>query len=310
MWLKYGIDANGQLRQIDDAPRGKTNLKCPYCDRKLTAKKGRVKEPHFAHTEQTCRAVSSRTAENAPTLPLYNKFGVELTGEQLDILKRFHDGEDFSADALRMLNKKGIVSHNPYKRNQSKYEITNLGLVAIGKLSLNWFAVIQRGSFIKKLIKFQDAVIDAYQANSPSLYERWIDLEIYRTQIKRSLSQTLYFLEIKADGLILHKIGVTARPISERVAEVLRDLSAFFQGISIKVLGTWEHWGCVENYFKYRYHEFNYVLGGLTEYFKFNNIRSVMRDLHSLETQVLELYEINIQKDNFTKIEEELRLSR
>jgi competence CoiA-like predicted nuclease len=40
----------GELRSIDEVVRGKTQLTCLYCGGSLTAKKGSVKEHHFAHT--------------------------------------------------------------------------------------------------------------------------------------------------------------------------------------------------------------------------------------------------------------------
>jgi hypothetical protein len=50
MWLKFGVALSGELTSIDEVVRGKTNLACLYCGRSLTAKKGSVKEHHFAHT--------------------------------------------------------------------------------------------------------------------------------------------------------------------------------------------------------------------------------------------------------------------
>jgi len=58
MWLKYAVNQDGALVEIEEVASGKTLLKCPYCDGALTAKKGRIKEHHFAHTGETCRAVS------------------------------------------------------------------------------------------------------------------------------------------------------------------------------------------------------------------------------------------------------------
>jgi hypothetical protein len=63
----------------------------------------------------------------------------------------------------------------------------------------------------------------------------------------------LYFLEIVADGQIFHKIGVTCRDIEQRLKEVYRDLNSHFKGVKIEVLGTWQHRGNVELYFKHRY---------------------------------------------------------
>jgi hypothetical protein len=47
----------------------------------------------------------------------------------------------------------------------------------------------------------------------------------------------------------------------------------------------------VELYFKHRYKEFNYKIGKLTEYFKFDDIEPVLRDLRRMKPQVLEQVE-------------------
>jgi hypothetical protein len=75
MWLKYGVNEEGILICIEDINRGKTSLQCPYCHSNLTAKKGKVKEHHFAHNEETCRPIANR---EFPTLPLYDNFNVQL----------------------------------------------------------------------------------------------------------------------------------------------------------------------------------------------------------------------------------------
>ncbi|MEO9127009.1 MAG: competence protein CoiA family protein [Microcoleus sp.] len=49
MWLRYGVAPDQTLVSIEDVPRGKTQLRCPYCGGELAAKKGRRKEHHFAH---------------------------------------------------------------------------------------------------------------------------------------------------------------------------------------------------------------------------------------------------------------------
>ncbi|MEG4026616.1 competence protein CoiA family protein [Microcoleus sp. S13C4] len=90
MWLKFGVALSGELTSIDEVVRGKTQLTCLYCGGGLTAKKGSVKEHHFAHTEETCKPVSQRIKTKAfPSLPLYDKFSIQLKGEELcDSLKR------------------------------------------------------------------------------------------------------------------------------------------------------------------------------------------------------------------------------
>ena len=79
MWLKYGVAPSGELAGIDEVSRGKTNLACLYCGGGLTAKKGAVKEHHFAHTGETCKPVSQRIKTKAfPSLPLYDNFTVRF----------------------------------------------------------------------------------------------------------------------------------------------------------------------------------------------------------------------------------------
>ncbi len=54
MWLKFGLNSDGTLISIENVTRGKTLLRCPYCGSGLTAKLGKIKEHHFAHTEKIC----------------------------------------------------------------------------------------------------------------------------------------------------------------------------------------------------------------------------------------------------------------
>lgn len=84
MWLKYGVNEDGILICIEDTTRGKTLLKCPYCHGKLTAKKGKIKEHHFAHNGETCHPVAKR---EFPTLPLYDNFNIQLSSKDLAQLK-------------------------------------------------------------------------------------------------------------------------------------------------------------------------------------------------------------------------------
>jgi len=101
-------------------------------------------------------------------------------------------------------------------------------------------------------------------AKAAGLYcldERRADLLIYRTQLRRILINSLYFLEIKADGNIFYKIGVTTRQIEERIAELQRDVRAHYSDVVVNLLGLWEHRGNVELYFKHRYKAFNYRIG-------------------------------------------------
>jgi hypothetical protein len=75
MRLKYGVAPSGELASIDEVARGKTQLTCLYCGGGLTAKKGNIKEHHFAHTGETCKFVSQRIKTKADGNNFY-KIGI------------------------------------------------------------------------------------------------------------------------------------------------------------------------------------------------------------------------------------------
>jgi hypothetical protein len=84
MWLKFGVAPDGQLVCVEDVGSGKTELLCPYCYGGLTAKKGKVKQHHFAHSSATCLPVANR---DFPILPLYDNFNIYLSRKDLAQLK-------------------------------------------------------------------------------------------------------------------------------------------------------------------------------------------------------------------------------
>jgi hypothetical protein len=295
MWLKFGVDADSQLVAIEDAPSGKTNLTCPYCGGGLTAKKGRVKAHHFAHAEETCYPVAKRSF---PTLPLYDNFNIRLSGKLLQQLKqlwREYGNTDYSIPAVPFR----LVLEKIFVRNarQEGYDFTPLGKIPVGALPLAQFNQVQEPLLLEELGTLKGAAERAQTINSASLTRRLADLRLYRAQLRRILQLKLYFLQVRTDGETLHKIGVTRRQIEERVAEVERDLRKHYKGIDIEVLGTWEHRGNVELYFKHRYQRFNRPIGTLTEYFQFEEVEPVFCDLNRMGTKALRDEELEILQD-------------
>ena len=92
MWqLKYGVNPEQELVTISEVTSGKTNLVCPFCGceasrrhRPLTAKKGKIKQHHFAHTGETCLRVRKG---KLPSLPLYDNFHLHLSAKHFQLLK-------------------------------------------------------------------------------------------------------------------------------------------------------------------------------------------------------------------------------
>lgn len=297
MWLKFGVALTGELTSIDEVVRGKTNLACLYCGRSLTAKKGSVKEHHFAHTEESCKPVSQRIKTKAfPALPLYEHFNIELKGEELEQLKVLW--KEYGAQK-RSIPKdlvsfrwelKGLLESS----GSRSYQFTHLGLIPVGALPLALFNRVQEPLLLSELMKLEGSVEMAEAAGLSCLEERRADLLIYRAQLRRILVNSLYFLEVKADGNIFYKIGVTTRSIQERIAEVQRDVRAHYSDVTVSLLGLWEHRGNVELYFKHRYQPFNYRIGKLTEYFQFPNVKAVLQDLCEMKPKVLSDVEVDV----------------
>jgi len=296
MWLKYGVALSGELAGIDDVERGKTQLTCLYCGGGLTAKKGSVKEHHFAHTGETCKPVSQRIKTKAfPALPLYDNFTIQLKGdelEQLKVLWKEYGAQDYAIPKDLVSFRwelKGLVE----SEGDRSYRFTHLGKIPVGALPLALFNKVQEPLLLEELAKLENSSAVALSAGLSCAGERLADLQIYRSQIGRILINSLYFLEVKADGQMFHKIGVTTRQIEQRIAEVQRDVKVHYSDVVVNLLGLWERRGNVELYFKHRYQPFNYRIGKLTEYFVFPNVKVVLRDLYGMEARVLSAVEVN-----------------
>ena len=300
MWLKFGVALSGELTSIDEVVRGKTNLACLYCGGGLTAKKGSVKEHHFAHTRETCKPVSQRMKTKAfPALPLYDNFNIQLKGEELEQLKvlwKEYGAQDY-AIPKDLVNFRWQLKGLLESEGDRSYRFTNLGKIPVGALPLALFNGVQEPLLLDQLVQLERSVDVAEAAGLSCLEERLADLQIYRTQLHGILVNSLYFLEVKADKNIFYKIGITTRSSEERIAEVQRDLKAYYSDVIINLLGLWEHRGNVELYFKHRYKAFNYRIGKLTEYFAFPKVKAVLQDLYEMKPKVLSAVELDALSD-------------
>jgi len=297
MWLKFGVAPSGELTNIDEVVRGKTNLACLYCGGSLTAKKGSVKEHHFAHTEETCFPVSQRIKTKAfPSLPLYDNFNIQLKGEELEQLKvlwQEYGAKDY-AIPKDLVNFRWQLKGLLGSEGSRTYQFTDLGKIPVGALPLARFNKVQEPLLVSELASLEGSVEIAEAADLSCLDERRADLLIYRAQLRRILVNSLYFLEVKANGNCFYKIGVTTRSIEERIAEVQRDVRAHYSDVAVNLLGLWEHRGNVELYFKHRYKAFNYRIGKLTEYFAFPNVKVVLQDLCEMKPKMLSDVEVDV----------------
>jgi hypothetical protein len=88
------------------------------------------------------------------------------------------------------------------------YEFTNLGKIPVGALPLALFNQVQEPLLLSELMKLEGSVEIAEAAGLSCLEERRADLQIYRAQLRRILINSLYFLEVKADGNISTKLAL------------------------------------------------------------------------------------------------------
>jgi len=291
MWqLKYGVSPRRELVTIKEVASGKTNLVCPFCDSLLTAKKGKIKQHHFAHTDETCLRVRKG---KLPSLPLYDNFHLQLSGRHYQLVKdlwREYGNTDYAIITIPFeLEQKKLFSWTP-----QGYYFTDLGKIPVGGLSLSGFNAVQEPLILSELDKLFNSAKIAEALGKEVLIEKLMDLKIYRLQMQRILRFTLYFLEILVDNKILHKIGVTGRTMGDRLPEIERDLKQHYSKIEINVLKTFQHRGNVEQYFKHRYREFNYRIGKLTEYYRFDDAEKVLDDLQYMKLKALTDLELKI----------------
>ena len=163
----------------------------------------------------------------------------------------------------------------------------------MGALPLALFNRVQEPLLLSELMELEGSVEIALSAGLSCLEERRADLLIYRAQLRWILVNSLYFLEVKADGHCFYKIGVTTRSIEERIAEVQRDVRAHYSNVAVSLLGLWERRGNVELYFKHRYKRFNHRIGKLTEYFAFSDVKVVLNDLYAMTPKMLSDVELD-----------------
>lgn len=287
MFLEYGVNEAGELVYIDQVRRGQLDdVFCPYCGSGLTAKKGRIKAHHFAHTGDTCNP--TQRDQDVIALPAFDRFDMHLKPRELEALRDFHTKSIITPRYFERLKQRGLVEYDQWQRGHT---LTDTGKIVFGQLTLAKFAVYQDRKFKHK----DDHLLHIAQhaTPGPEQGQAITDLRLYRAQWQRVLSASLYFLEIEHAGGKAYKIGMTTRPLEDRIAEIEADLKPIWGHTlrRIEPLRVLSHRGAVELYFMHRYRANRHPLVNLTEYFKFSSRRNVLSDLTRLGDKELLLHE-------------------
>ena len=296
-WLRHVLNKDNALVNIEDVKSGRSALRCPYCEDTLTAKKGRIKEHHFAHTHQTCAAVIERTqSESLPRLPLYTAFALDLGYLELEELLKLwqqygEPGVKVPEPRYSQLIDGEYLRYNRFIGCNGGYEFTKLGKLPVGGLSVPLFADIQKARMLERLYDLEDSAWYEFQGNDSQCDHAFIgtfgDYRLYSAQLERLLSTSLYYLQIDAAKERFYKIGVTTRTVEERVSEIEYDLQRHIGAATIKILGHWATAGRIEHYFKHRFSAYNKPIGSLSEYFSFDKAQAkkVLRELQRLKSK-------------------------
>ena len=280
MWLEYGVSDELGLIHISDTPRGRTDLHCPYCHGQLVAKKGPTVAHHFAHNGATCNP--ARRTTDLPVLPFFHSFTLHLSPKLLAQLQAFKAGHTYDADWLKAAN---LIRYNGFTFAD---ELTKLGQIPLGLLSVNLFSAIHEERLAAQHDRLDQRLAAAWKAgNAIALAEAETDLMLYRMQWQRVLRCGLYVVEIQTPSERFHKVGVTMRPIKERVAEIQAALLPHVGATTVKVLNVFPHRGHVEPYVKFKYAAQRRAIGNFTEYFNFADIKATLRDLRRMPAKVL-----------------------
>jgi hypothetical protein len=213
--------------------------------------------------------------------------------EQLKVLWKEYGAQDY-AIPKDLVNERWQLKGLLESEGSRSYQFTELGKIPVGALPLALFNRVQEPLLLSELASLEGSVEMVVAAGLSCLEERRADWLITLAQLRRILVNSLYFLEVKANGHCFYKIGITTRSIQERIAEVQRDVRAHYSDVAVSLLGLWEHRGNVELYFKHRYQPFNYRIGKLTEYFQFPNVKVVLQDLCEMKPKMLSGVEVDV----------------
>jgi hypothetical protein len=290
-FLQHGVAATGELVAIEAVERGRTALACPYCATRLLAKKGPVLAPHFAHEGATCRDSRERAAAFVPfhddfsTLEPLGRADLRLCAQLLQRPINHTSLRGWRRSALARLVDAGLIEEVPrgerWVNGIGSHRHTAWGEQIAGatryRLTLNDLARVQERAALEKLDRLEDVARNGDERHS-------MDVRLYRAQLARLFSLDLYLLRVRVDHAQLHKIGVTARDLEERLPEIRQDLGAHFRDVEVEVEGRWANRGSVELYFKRVFARRQVRIGSLTEYFSFDGYRRPFSLLAKLDS--------------------------
>lgn len=283
MYLTYAKSKAGELVHIDQDRS--TPLFCPYCNGAVVAKRGPVVGHHYAHRQDSCRPEGYAPLPSEPGYFYWSLSGPQFNAlEKVGKVWRWFEAGKIHAQTRRVLVAGNFIEtwQQPAPANTKRDILGGClaprGLARLRLLSLPAWASFVAGE-LNRLAK---------GAEKPPYLS---------AEGQRLAESSLYFLEIEGSPLPVYKIGVTSRPVVERIAEIRRALDG---DPAIEVLRLIPGAGAVEPYFKWLFID-KVVLG--TEYFTGLDVAKVLDELDQVaEVKLPEQPRLLYERREFTGI--------
>jgi hypothetical protein len=285
MFLTYGRNVQNELIHISEAKRGThCGLLCPFCGGPLLARKGKVVSHHFAHQGRTCGPAALATEHFIPSYEGYFTYGLTSAQRQImdQVLRGRGDDVFFEADSIRSMTLKALADKrflrviyvpDRFERARPLARLTAKGQAFGCRLNLLAFAEFMQVEYQRSL-----AALSVAGDN-----EAATSLKLLQAELQRIEQTAFYLLRIEAAEQTFFKIGITSRPIGERVQEVAAFLRGRYDVQRITPLFYLRQVAYIEGYFKAKFAHRGLVIEHATEYFTFPDFEPVRAELAALE---------------------------
>ncbi len=263
VYLTLGKNGQGDLINITTQKSGLTELTCPFCECSLIAVRGKQKAHHFRHNGETC----NESLTEVPAIEGWHHFHLNYPLEDVHALRQhyqpnsknplyIHDGPRYHWNNIGLLTVSDWTQH---------YELSEVGQIIVGHLSLSKFATWMRNTLQTRYIELKDDV------NYHRKHKTWLYIEASRQQIL--LTSTLYLFEfITEQGDRIFKVGRTERDLNIRLTETLQDVqNALQQSVTGRILRYVPNAGYIEQFIFHKYQRFFFPLNQHKEYLALDN---------------------------------------
>ncbi|MEM1328283.1 MAG: GIY-YIG nuclease family protein [Bacteroidota bacterium] len=261
MKLAYG-QQGGHLIHVSEVERGQSGCYCPYCGVAIIPKKGKVMAHHFAHRGKSCWQPNAYDFFGLEKqLPLYldlETYAHETYAHYLKHNRQLSEQQQHWQQR-QASDQEAIRQYYTHLRQQrpSDYQLLRLYLVDEAQTLPDF-------NYPKKIY----FALQNFHTQQYRLREIEDKLSYFEEDAIRFRKFMLYFLKIQVSvQAVIYKIGITARALELRLAEIERDLRWHFPQLDIQVLFTLSNAAFLENFFKQKYQQHRYELAQFTEYF-------------------------------------------